>query len=53
MISAKNKALVNYYAKLIQKKSKSIDDVPENLVKEVNEALEALGEYIPREGEAI
>ena len=41
-MKTKNKALVNYYARLIQKGQWKIEDVPDNLRENVTEALKAL-----------
>ena len=40
-MNSKNKALVNYYVRLIQKETYTIDDVPVELQEKVKELLEA------------
>jgi hypothetical protein len=41
-MNSKNKALINYFAALIRKNVKSIEDVPEELRKDVDERLKSL-----------
>lgn len=41
-MNSRNKALINYYARLVQKENKKIEDIPENLQEQVKEALAAL-----------
>jgi hypothetical protein len=40
-MNSKTKALVNYYVRLIQKETYTIEDVPEGLQSEVSALLEA------------
>ena len=41
-MKVKNKALINYYARLIQKEQWKMEDVPENLRESVREAIKTL-----------
>jgi hypothetical protein len=46
-----NKALGNYYTKLIQRKIKNMEDVPSDLKSYVSERLETTETPEPKEGE--
>lgn len=51
MSSFKDQAIINYYARLIQKGAYSLEMVPSMYVKQVKEAYDLLPAYTPREGE--